>query len=123
MKTRSTRPGSIRQYVQVISLPEDTVFDQVRTAVRQIHAFMADFASKPDRLLLHDSHFGGTKAMYADSKLLVTAAAAGECSMTIPVEIDTDGALSSLCQRTNHRYIEDSQVFFYEWISQGDNLK
>ncbi|KAK0429962.1 hypothetical protein EV421DRAFT_1744681 [Armillaria borealis] len=74
---RCTRPGSICQYVQVISVPEDAVFDQVRTAIRQIHAFMADFASKPDRLLLHDSHFGGTKAV---------------------------------------------QVFFYEWISQGDNL-
>ncbi len=123
MKIHSTCLGSICQYVQVISLPEDSVFDQVRTAVRQIHTFMTDFVSRPDRLLLHNSNFRGTKAMYADSKLLVTAASAGQHSIAIPGEIDTDGALSALCHRTNHKYTDDNQVFFYEWISDGDTLK
>ncbi|KAK0435099.1 uncharacterized protein EV420DRAFT_1488243 [Desarmillaria tabescens] len=118
---RIARPGVLRQFIQVVSDPDDSIFQEARAAEKAIQKFMWQYGRNPDHLVLHDSTFGGIPALYADSKLLT--APSQPVGTTIPIHADMEekNALTRLCQDTRHRYTDDNAVSYFEWYCLDDN--
>ncbi|KAK0440296.1 hypothetical protein EV421DRAFT_1905442 [Armillaria borealis] len=105
----------------VVSTPDDAVFQDARAAEKAIQKFMWQYGGNPDRLILHDSTFGGIPALYADSKLLTAPSQLVGTTIPIPADMEEKSALTRICQDTKHRYTDDNAVNYFEWYCLSEN--
>ncbi len=115
------RPGTLRQFIQVVSTPDDDVFQDARAAEKAIQKFMWQYGGNPDRLVLHDSTFGGIPALYADSKLLTAPSQPVGTTVLIPADMEEKSALTRICQDAKHRYTDNNAVHYFEWYCLSEN--